>query len=325
MKKIQFLVFILFGVSTQSQNITAAEYFYNADPGIGNGTSLTVNSNSGILNQTFSIPTGSLSDGFHSLYIRTFNSENNWSHYDRQVFYLKSFNTFSITDAEYFFNSDPGVGNGTALSVNSNSGQLSQAFSIPTTSLSEGFHSLYLRTQNNNGDWSLYDRQIFYIKDFDLTPDEVSSAEYFIDMDPGVGNGTSIVFGDASQTTQTLNIDSTGLADGDHLFYVRVQDSNGDWSIYDSAAFNIDSNLSTNDSLFESTKIHPSPFENEVSIRLPHGGQILKAEIYDTLGRSVYLTSENSSTLELSNLKSGIYILNLETNLGKASFKIMKK
>ena len=223
-----------------------------------------------------------------------------------------------------FFNTDPGVGNGTSIAVNSNSGQLTQVFSIPTASLSEGFHSFYLRTQDNDGSWSLYDRQIIYIKDFDLSPDEVSSAEYFIDNDPGVGNGTSIVFGDASQSTQVLNIDSTGLADGDHLFYVRVQDTNGDWSIYDMSLFTIDNSLGIEDSLFKLVKIYPNPFENEISIKLPQSGQIIKTQIYNNLGQTIYRNTENKSALELSNLKSGIYILNLETNLGKASFKIIK-
>ena len=67
-----------------------AEYFIDTDPGFGNGTAITVDSNTGLLNQTISIPTSPL-EGFHNLYIRTLNSENNWSFYDRQSFYLKSF------------------------------------------------------------------------------------------------------------------------------------------------------------------------------------------------------------------------------------------
>ncbi|WP_372938360.1 T9SS type A sorting domain-containing protein [Seonamhaeicola sp.] len=47
-------------------------------------------------------------------------------------------------------------------------------------------------------------------------------------------------------------------------------------------------------------------------------------EIYDTLGKTVYSSSENKSNLDLSNLKSGLYILNLKTNSGAASFKIIK-
>lgn len=308
-----------------SSNISSAEYFFNSDPGMGNGNALTVNSNTGVLTQVFSIPTGGLPEGFNSFYIRAFNSENNWSLYDRQMFYLKSFQTFNITAAEYFFNSDPGVGNGTALSVNTNTGELSQIFSIPTTGLSEGFHSFYLRTKDNTDGWSLYDRQIIYIKDFDITPDEVSNAEYFIDTDPGVGNGTSIVFGDGSLSTQILNIDSTGLSDGDHIFYVRVQDVNGDWSIYDSASFTIDSALGVLSPLFELVKLYPNPVLDKLSIGLPKNAKIIRTEIYNNIGQTVFTSLKNENTVELSTLSSGIYILNLKTSIGSASFRIVKQ
>lgn len=66
----------------------------------------------------------------------------------------------SITSTEYFFNTDPGVGSGIALAVNTNSGQLIQSYSISTSGLSEGFHSLYIRTKNDDGNWSLYPRQV---------------------------------------------------------------------------------------------------------------------------------------------------------------------
>lgn len=308
-----------------SQNITGAEYFFNTDPGVGNGTSLMVNSNSGQLTQTFSIPTNSLSDGFNSLYIRTENSDGNWSLYQRQTFYIKSFVSNNITTAEYFFNTDPGVGNGNTLSVDSNSGQLTQTFTVSTASLSEGFHSFYLRTRDSGNNWSLYDRQTIYIKDFDFIPDEVSSAEYFIDSDPGVGNGIEVVFGDGTQTSQVLNIDTIGLNEGDHWFHVRVQDANGDWSIYDSALFTIDSSLSTEDSLYKIIKLQSNPFENTLTIDLPNHIEIKGTILYDALGQKVYTGKETKKTLELSNLKSGIYILNLKTDSGNVSFKVIKK
>ncbi len=325
MKKGLFIVCIFFWYLGFSQNITSAEYFFNTDPGVGNGNALTVNSNSGELIQTFSIPTNSLSEGFNTLYIRTFNSDNNWSLFERQTFYLKSFTNNNISAAEYFFNTDPGIGNGTALSVDSNTGQLTQTFAIPTTGLSEGFHSFHFRTKDNNNNWGLYDRQIIYIKDFDLSPDEVSNAEYFIDSDPGVGNGTSIVFGDSSLTTQVLNIDTTGLLDGDHLFYIRVQDTNGDWSIYDSALFNIDSSLGVEDNLISRITLLSNPFEDELSIKIPSNIRITKTEVYNSSGQTVYSSKESRTSVELSYLNNGVYILKLETSQGGASFKIVKK
>ena len=53
------------------------------------------------------------------------------------------------------------------------------------------------------------------------------SGEYFIDDDPGHGNGTS--FSVPSDTLSELDVvaDLTGLPDGFHIFFVRTLDANG--------------------------------------------------------------------------------------------------
>jgi hypothetical protein len=322
--KSHFLAFLLLASSfCFGQTITAAEYFFNTDPGIGNGTSLTVNANTGTLAQTFNISTTGLDEGFHSLYIRTKNSNDVWSLYERQTIYIKNIQTTNITAAEYFFNLDPGVGNGTSLSVDTNSGALNQTYSIPTTSLSEGFHSLYIRTQNSNGVWSLYERQTIYIKDFNFIPDNVIAAEYFIDLDPGIGNGTSVNFGN-SNATQILNIDSTGFSQGDHIFYIRVQDTNGDWSLYDSIDFTVSGVLSTESHLLKQIKVHPNPFNDYLLLQIPNHVEILETKIFNAIGQQVFESNANISSIETKPLNSGIYILSLKTSKGNVSYKIVK-
>ncbi|MDO7173630.1 T9SS type A sorting domain-containing protein [Mariniflexile sp. AS56] len=306
-------------------NITSAEYFYNTDPGIGNGTALTVNSNTGQLTQTYSIPITGLADGLNNLYVRTLSSNGDWSLFDRQHFYIKNFNSVDVTAAEYFYNLDPGIGNGTGLAVDANSGQLTQTFSIPVTGLTEGFHSFYLRTQSSSGKWSLYDRQIIYIKDFDFSPDEVSNAEYFIDSDPGVGNGTAVVFGNPSEKSQVLSVNSAGLAEGDHVFYIRVRDTSGDWSIYDTALFKIDGSLGVDESFFKSTIIHPNPFLNTIELSSSLNIPFEKAFIYDFNGRKVFESTSNLNKIDLGFLSSGVYILHLNSHNRSASFKIVKE
>ncbi|GAA4233311.1 hypothetical protein GCM10022291_09990 [Postechiella marina] len=327
MKKYKILYgFVFFCYLGIGQNVTKVGYFFNTDLGVGTETIINADSNTGTLTQSLSIPTNTLPEGFNSLYVRTQNSDGNWGLYDRKVFYLKSLSTSFISAAEYFFDVDRGVGNETALVIDNKAEQTSQIYTISTTGLSDGFHSFYLRTQDNDGNWGIYDRRLIYIKEFDFSLHEVIKAEYFIDTDPGVGNGTSITFTDAAQTSQTLDVStSNSLANGEHLFYVRVQDSNGDWSIYDTEVFTVDSGLGIDDNLFKTTKLFPNPFKNELTIKLNDNIAILKVEIYNKLGQTVFSNPENIKTLNLSNLKSGIYILNLETDIGKASFKIIKK
>jgi len=228
----------------------------------------------------------------------------------------------SISTAEYFFDEDPGVGNGTALSVDENSGQLIQNFTITTAGLTEGFHNFHIRTQGTNGTWSLYDKATIYIKDFEMTSDVVS-AEYFIDSDPGTGNGTSV---NITSQTQVINVDPEDtLAEGEHLFYIRVLNDNGLWSFYDSAIFTIEGVLGIDNSLFRSTSIYPNPFLNTFSIDLRHNSAIEEIQVFDFKGREVFHSNADLPELDLSSFASGIYILKIRSHEQYASFKIIKE
>ncbi len=321
MKRVLILLLFLGHYFASAQSITTAEYFYDTDPGVGNGTLLNVDTNSGHLLQSFTIATTGLSEGFHSLYIRTKNEEGNWGLYERSSLYIATFNTgLAISAAEYFFDSDPGVGNGTIIGVETNSGQLTQSYSIATTGLSEGFHSFYIRTLAGEK-WSLYDRAIIYIKDFE-TSSEIVSAEYFIDSDPGNGNGTSV---NIESQTQLINVDSNGLAEGEHLFYIRVLNDIGMWSFYDSAIFTIDGKLGVENSLFKTTTISPNPFVNGLLIDLKGNSVIENIQIYDFNGRTVFLSNDDLKQVNLKFLNSGLYILQIQSENQFASFKIIKE
>lgn len=308
----------------RAQEIDAAEYFFETDPGLGNGIALAVGSNTGTAQEEFNIDVSALSKGFHNIYIRT-RANGAWGFYKRSAFYVATVNTaVPVTAAEYFFDVDPGVGMGTALALNANTGTVKQEFLISVEGLANGFHNLYMRTQDENGGWGTYKRQGFYIGDFNSGAD-IQAAEYFVDSDPGIGNGTALDFGNANSNQSFNATVSNTLADGEHIFYIRVKNSEGTWSIYDAMVFNVNGTLGIEDSLFKSTKIYPSPFVNNISIKLPQHVEILKTTIYNTIGQTIYTDKPNKTTLQLSHLESGMYILNLETNMGKASFRIIKK
>ena len=62
-----------------------------------------------------------------------------------------------IVAAEYFFDTDPGQGSGTVIPVTSGANQ-SIDINIPPgviAALPEGAHKLYLRFQDDDGDWSM--------------------------------------------------------------------------------------------------------------------------------------------------------------------------
>ncbi|MFY8036638.1 MAG: hypothetical protein ACOVMQ_05695, partial [Cyclobacteriaceae bacterium] len=97
----------------------------------------------------------------------------------------------TITKAEYFFDADPGKGNGTPIALTPG-GSVTFTTSIPTSSLTQGFHQLGIRVKETGGVWSIFESRGFYITAATSNASNIAGAEYFFDADPGMGNGTNI-------------------------------------------------------------------------------------------------------------------------------------
>jgi hydrogenase maturation factor len=205
--------------------ITAAEYFYDTDPGVGNGISIPVTATLDSISFNATVNTTGLSRGYHLLYLRTKDNNGKWSLHQPRRIYI---NELKITAAEYFYDNDPGVGNGTSIAVTATLDSISFNATVNTTGLSRGYHLLYLRTKDNNGKWSLHQPRRIYINELKIT-----AAEYFYDNDPGVGNGNSIpVTATLDSISFNATVNTTGLAGGFHLLYLRTKDNNGKWSLH---------------------------------------------------------------------------------------------
>lgn len=217
-------------------DIDAAEYFFDADPGPGNGTSLAITPGPAP-NISATIDVAGLSTGVHLWYVRT-RQNGVWGFYgERRLLYLWEPPTggppvaADIEAAEYFFDVDPGPGNGIDLPIAPGPAPLVNA-TLYVTGLTEGVHKWYIRTKQN-GAWGFYGQnRVFFL----WTPDagiamDIEAAEYFIDTDPGVGNGTPIAITPGPAPFDSLLIDITGLSTGMHTWNVRVK-QNGTWGLY---------------------------------------------------------------------------------------------
>jgi hypothetical protein len=218
-----------------SQNITKAEYFFDTDPGPGSGTSIPIQSPAETVNLTANIPTTGLNTGFHLLTMRVYDVNGRWSRSESRGFYIwtQTTNTGNITAAEYFFDSDPGPGNGIATPVGTAGSVVTFTASIPAN-LSTGFHFLGIRTKDSDGKWGFFDKRNFYVSG--TTPDmpAITAAEYFFDHDPGVGSGTALnITTPGNIVTQTFMITvPSGITAGDHFLTIRVKDQQGHWSFF---------------------------------------------------------------------------------------------
>ena len=245
MKRYSFIIFLLLSViRVQAQNIVAAEYFFDADPGVGMGTAISIGLPASTVNFTASIPTASLSSGFHTLAVRTKDENNLWSLFETRAIYISSFTSDAapITHAEYFIDADPGIGLATPINIGASGNVVSFTTIIPAASLTQGFHILAIRTRNADGQWSLFETRAFYINNSATDAAAITAAEYFIDSDPGTGNGTAINIGSSGNTvTFTALVPTTSLAGGFHTLAIRTRNTDGEWSLFETRPFYISS------------------------------------------------------------------------------------
>ncbi|MFM9056326.1 MAG: hypothetical protein ACKOQY_06510 [Bacteroidota bacterium] len=205
-----------------AQEIRRAEYFIDIDPGVNNGNPIQVVSPAYNVFQSVAVPTAGLAHGFHIVYIRTCNAVGVWSLSEGRTFTVSPV----IVAAEYFVDSDPGVGNGTSISPGSVADSVNWSFSLPTITLTSGVHLLYVRTRNSAGVWSLSEGRSFTVSPV------ITAAEYFFNTDPGVGAGNALAVPVSTDSLHaSYTIPTVGLLPGANRLYIRTKTSEGKWSL----------------------------------------------------------------------------------------------
>jgi len=225
-------------------NIIKAEYFFDTDPGIGNGSGIPLTAGTNITVSNYAANITGLANGLHRFYLRCQEANGQWSFTNWQNLYIISPINFpanpslpNITAAEYFFDSDPGFGQATAIPVTPGPTTTVSNYAINITSLTAGLHRLYIRARDGNDRWSFTNVQNLYIFSPINIPSNptlvnITAAEYFFDADPGFGLATAIPITAPGTTTMVSNyaINITGLSTGIHRLYIRVKDAGGHWS-----------------------------------------------------------------------------------------------
>ncbi|MCO5286480.1 MAG: T9SS type A sorting domain-containing protein [Chitinophagaceae bacterium] len=240
-------------------NIVAAEYWIDTDPGIGNATSITVSPGTDISNASASINTNGLSNGIHRYSLRTKSVTGKWSHtiiseilIDHNPNYVSAPPAVTnIVAAEYWIDTDPGMGNATAISVSAGTDIANILATLNTTGLSNGIHRYGFRTKSIDGKWSLTNINNFLV---DHNPDyatapaaitDIVAAEYFIDTDPGMGNGTSITITPGQNISNIyFSANTTGLSNSTHYLVIRTKNSEDVWSLSNVVPFLVNTDFS---------------------------------------------------------------------------------
>ena len=264
------------GSSVGFATITGAEYFVDTDPGEGNGTAFQPQDGAfdseveSILPKDLNV-TG-LSVGPHLVGVRYKDNNNTWGDVLFQTIHVYDANPSgsgsggvdgggsggssvgfaTITGAEYFVDTDPGEGSGTAFEPQDGAFDSEVEAILPkdlnVTGLSVGPHLVGVRYKDNNNTWGDVLYQTIHV--YDANPDAtgtgsggtggtggfsiIAGAEYFIGEDPGEGNATALqprdgAFDSEVESTLAVNLSLDGYVIGVYLVGVRYKDNNGTW------------------------------------------------------------------------------------------------
>ena len=82
--------------------------------------------------------------------------------------------------------------------------------------------------------------------------------------------------------------------------------------------------LSVNDHILSQLSVYPNPTNDIVTIKMPPNVELVSMKLFDVLGNLV-LKNANLTQLDVSNLSSGLYLLDIITTAGTVSKKIVRK
>ncbi|HFE64716.1 MAG TPA: T9SS type A sorting domain-containing protein [Caldithrix sp.] len=149
----------------------------------------------------------------------------------------------NIVYLEYFFDTDPGAGNGTSISITP-APTIEVNYNVNISALDNGFHTLFIRAQDEFGNWTFIHQNNFFKDRIPVDPFlNIVRLEYFLDVDPGAGNATNVPITPGSTIEEDFTADLTGVGIGMHVLYVRVRDEIGNWSFIHQKPFTKESIL----------------------------------------------------------------------------------
>lgn len=212
---------------TDEQLYDDMEYFVDDDPGEGKG--LRPNHDHAEIVR-FEVDTDNLSLGTHTMNVRVKGGDGKWSAIMTRPFIV--FENIGNPDfiLEYFYDNDPGIGNGSRIAVAEGRNSL---FLPVDSSLSAGAHLMGIRCRDKDDNWSITEVcPLFIVPVF-----KFERLEYYVDNDPGEGFANSVAVDDEGKASFAIKTDDLSI--GSHRLNLRGKDLDGDWHILFSREFNV--------------------------------------------------------------------------------------
>ncbi len=151
-------------------NLKRVEYYLDNDRGYGSGTAISFSSTNNLSNIALNLNNDSITQGVHILGIRAQDSNGAWS-LDNLWLFAKPYtpDTTSpgpvpkLKQVEYYFDKDPGYGNGVPVAINPLTNLPNFNMPINIMGLTAGNHKLFIRSKDANGAWSLDNKFAFTV------------------------------------------------------------------------------------------------------------------------------------------------------------------
>jgi hypothetical protein len=331
MKKV-IILFIAFFVPLviYAQDIDYAEYFIDTDPGFGTAIPILVSATGTDISLDFSADIAALQQGIHYLVIRARDDQGRWSQGANTVFYLAKtvdVGESNIDRAEYFIDTDPGFGMAISIPVPAPGNDLTLQLSPGLESLDQGMHYIHFRARDVSGKWGSVINTVFLIVDLPSSAEsDIQLVEYFIDTDPGYGLGTQVTLPSAgSDLTIDFSASLSGLDDGNHVLYIRAQNTLDKWGQVYAEGFSYTATGIGDEEINSLFKIYPNPSSGFIQVELTDQAQDeFKIRILDLNGKLVYETEcyDKQCELDLA-LPGGMYLLNIESSERSITQKII--
>ncbi|WP_127130612.1 T9SS type A sorting domain-containing protein [Pseudoflavitalea rhizosphaerae] len=337
--------------ATAVVNLEEMEYYIDSDPGMGNGIKVPLPASPGQNNITIPVDISNLAGGIHRLVIRSRNSLNQWSLTNISTFentalrpYPEAGTAGPVTQMEYFFDTDPGFGNGQPISFTGAPDINQLSVNADITGLTEGQHTLYLRSREFP--WSLtmavnfnYGTSLpvtwLYVRGERkqqsaiinwATAQEFDSDNFVVEYSRDGREYTSIGEVKAagnSSTSRKYEFTWHGLQPGVNYFRLKQIDKNGTFS-YSSIISIPFADRNTAPVLL------PNPVDKTATLLVPPSFEATHLNVFDAAGRIVWqqaITSNNNSyqLLQLGSLQKGIYVLQVKGKAEHHTIRFVKK
>lgn len=321
MKYLLFSFLLWSQLFAQSQVVDAEWFLDSPDPGFGNGISFDPFAPDTSVNASYQLALDVLVPGLHHWHARVKNNLGIWSHTLARPFIVLPRDTVAhLAGAEWFWDTDPGFGQGHSVGLNGSSD--SATWTIELDTLPVGIHDLYVRAQNVEGIWGHTYRRNTFIRAEPQAP--IDRLTYFYrNPDSTSMTFTYLLSQPMHYVDMSFEPDASDLVDGEEyefcLTAVRT-DSVVSCERCVSFVYESEDTMTTSIETINSAqlRVYPNPNQGQFQVQLPAvRHQVAHLTVVDVQGKKVYRKQIDQShsqdiPIRLTNPSPGVYVTIIE-------------